>query len=189
MTVANVVQTSVQMYCSRPPIIVPAVQVARIAEPHPLSIAGMASSSASIEVTPPSIHVSTPPPVPVSTTTTSQQIVYHVYQQAAPNPGITITCCDLKMKKLIRPALLVTLWAVWVLFLAGISKVRGAIACVLRHRGMRKIWCRNAFHDGCGILRRERRRGIGAVCIDRCCNLLRAGDPQFPADSHILPYC
>ena len=86
----------------------------------------MASSSASIEVTPPSIHASTPAPVPVSTTTT-QQIVYHVYQQAAPNPGITITCCDLKMKKLIRPALLVTLWAVWVLFLAGISKVRCAM--------------------------------------------------------------
>lgn len=88
----------------------------------------MASSSAPIEVAPPAAApaptTTTVTTAPAAVTTThTQQIVYHVYQQAAPSAGITIHCCDLKMKKLIRPALLVTLWAVWVLYLAGISKV------------------------------------------------------------------
>ena len=73
----------------------------------------MASESVT---TPPAIA---PPPVQTS----QQQVVYHVYQQGASEAIDIRIPCNLEFRKLLRPGFLALLWAVWVLYLAGISKV------------------------------------------------------------------
>ena len=53
----------------------------------------------------------------------SAQIVYHVYQMGAPDAGIRIGAPSIGWKKLIKPTILFLLFAVWVVYLAGVSYV------------------------------------------------------------------
>ena len=90
----------------------------------------MATESSPTPVTdapPCDIAQSTKPDVqqpPVVVTTSPQQVIYHVYQHSptAHNFEFHIPC-NLEVRSIIRPGFLALLWAVWVLFLAGISKV------------------------------------------------------------------
>ena len=51
------------------------------------------------------------------------QIVYHVYQMGAPDAGIRIGAPSIGWKKLIKPTILFFLFALWVVYLAGVSYV------------------------------------------------------------------